>query len=180
MAMLLGVLLALQRLSGESEITALKAGGISLARASSRRCSRSASAFRCSTLFLQEGVVPYANDRANYLREKTIEHVGIFGGGDLTVNSKLPDGGRQSPSSRLRRRDATLCHVTLIQYDARNRPVLIVFSDRAATRCRPGRCKNATEYHFEPDGTTWTETAPTQQWDIGQNPSQIMTARREQ
>src|SRR5579862_2424190 len=33
MAMLLGTLLALQRLSGESEITAMKAGGISLVRA---------------------------------------------------------------------------------------------------------------------------------------------------
>ena len=38
MALLLGTLLAIQRLSGESEITAMKAGGITFLRAWSRRC----------------------------------------------------------------------------------------------------------------------------------------------
>ena len=174
MAMLLGVLLALQRLSGESEITALKAGGISLARAVAPLLAVGIGVSLLA-LFLQEVVVPYANDRANYLREETIEHVGIFGGGDLTVNSKLPDGGRQLTTfTGYDGGTQTLVNVTLIQYDARNRPVLIVFSDRARYAMSTWTFKNATEYHFAQDGTTWTETAPTQQWDIGQNPSQIM------
>ncbi len=43
MALLLGTLLAMQRLSGESEITAIKAAGIGLLLGSLRRCSPSAS-----------------------------------------------------------------------------------------------------------------------------------------
>lgn len=174
MAMLLGVLLALQRLSGESEITAMKAGGISLVRAAAPLL---AVGFAVSlvALVLQEGVVPYANDRATYLREEVIEHVGLFGGGNLTVVTKLPNGGRQLTTfTGYEASTQTLLNVTLIQYDLANRPVLIVFSERAKYQQPTWTFTNATEYHFAADGTTWTQTAPAQQWDIGQKPSQIM------
>jgi len=174
MAMLLGTLLALGRLSGESEITALKAGGIGLVRIVTPLL---AVGFIVSllALFLQEGVVPFANDRATYLREETIEHVGVFGSGSLAVVSKLPSGGRQlTTSTGYEAATQTLLNVTLIQYDTKNRPVLIVFADRARYAQPTWTFANATEYHFDPDGTTWTQTAPEQQWDIGQKPSQIM------
>ncbi len=94
MAMLLGMLLALQRLSGESEITALKAGGVSLTRVVAPLLGVGL-VVSVLALFLQEGIVPYANDRANYLREETIEHIGLFGSGSQAVTTKLPNGGRQ-------------------------------------------------------------------------------------
>jgi lipopolysaccharide export system permease protein len=174
MAMLLGMLLALQRLSGESEITAFKAGGISLTRTVAPLLGVGL-VVSLLALFLQEGVVPYANDRANYLREETIEHVGLFGGGSQAVTTKLPNGGRQLTSfSGYEGSTQTLVNVTLIQYDLANRPVLIVFSQRAKYEPPTWTFENATEYHFGADGTTWTQTAPSQQWDIGQKPSQIM------
>jgi lipopolysaccharide export system permease protein len=174
MAMLLGVLLALQRLSGESEITAMKAGGISLARAAAPLLGVGL-VVSFLALVLQEGVVPFANDRANYLREETIEHVGLFGSGNLTVTTELPNGDRQLTTfTGYDATSQTLVNVTLIQYDRRNRPVLIVVSDRATYELSTWTFTNATEYHFDPDGTTWTETAPLQHWDIGQKPSQIM------
>jgi lipopolysaccharide export system permease protein len=174
MAMLLGTLLALGRLSGESEITAMKAGGISLFRIVAPLL---ATGFLVSilALFLQEGVVPFANDRATFLRQETIEHVGVFGAGNLAVTSKLPTGGRQlTTSTGYEAATQTLLNVALIQYDKRNRPVLIVFADRARYAQATWTFEKATEYHFEADGTTWTQTAPEQQWDIGQKPSQIM------
>ena len=174
MAMLLGVLLALQRLSGESEITAMRAGGISLVRAVMPLLAVGV-AVSILALVLQEGVVPFANDRATYLREETIEHVGIFGSGNLTVSSKLPNGGRQlTTSTGYEAATQTLINVTLIQYGKGNHPVLIVFADRARYVLPTWTFVNATEYHFDADGTTWTQTAPEQQWDIGQKPSQIM------
>ena len=174
MAMLLGVLLALQRLSGESEITAMKAGGISLARIAAPLLAVGLGA-SIVALVLQEGVVPFANDRAAYLREEAIEHVGIFGGGSLAVTAKTPGGGRQLTTfTQYEASTQTLVGVTLIQYDLHDRPVLIVFSDRARYEQPTWTFTNATEYHFAPDGTTWTESAPSQRWDIGQKPSQIM------
>ncbi len=174
MAMLLGMLLALQRLAGESEITALKAGGISLTRTVAPLLGVGL-AVSLLALFLQEGVVPYANDRANYLREETIEHIGLFGSGSQAVTTKLPNGGRQLTSfSNYEGSTQTLVNVTLIQYDLANRPVLIVFSQRANYEPPTWTFENATEYHFGADGTTWTQTAPSQRWDIGQKPSQIM------
>jgi lipopolysaccharide export system permease protein len=174
MAMLLGVLLTLGRLSGDSEITAMKAGGISLVRTVAPLLATGL-VVSILALVLQEGVVPFANDRASYLREETIEHVGVFGGGSLAVISKLPSGGRQlTTSTGYEAATQTLLKVTLIQYDAGDRPVLIVFADRARYVQPTWTFVNVTEYHFEADGTSWTQTAPEQQWDIGQRPSQIM------
>jgi len=174
MAMLLGTLLALGRLSGESEITAMKAGGISLVRIVAPLLATGV-LVSILALFLQEGVVPFANDRATYLRQETIEHVGVFGSGNFAVVTKLPTGGRQlTTSTGYEAATQTLLNVALIQYDKRNRPALIVFADRAHYAQGQWTFAKATEYHFEADGTTWTQTAPEQQWDIGQKPSQIM------
>ena len=68
MAMLLGTLLAMQRLSSESEITAMKAGGISLSRIVAPLLLVG---FVVSLLALavQELFVPFANDKAAYIRQ---------------------------------------------------------------------------------------------------------------
>ena len=96
--------------SGESEITALKAGGISLTRLVAPLLGVGL-IVSLLTILLQEGIVPFANDRANYLREETIEHVGLFGSGNQAVTTKLPNGGRQltsfSATSRRRSRSST-------------------------------------------------------------------------
>jgi len=74
MAMLLGTLLAMQRLSSESEITAMKAGGISLIRIVAPLLIVGV-LISLLALAVQEEFVPFANDKAAYIREQAIEHV---------------------------------------------------------------------------------------------------------
>ena len=173
MAMLLGVLLALQRLSGESEITALKAGGIGLVRAV-RPLLLVGFAVSIVALGLQEGVVPYANDRATYLREQVIKQVGPFGGGSHTVTTMVPGGGRQVTFFvGYEAATQTLLRVTVIKYDPSNHAQLIVFADRARYQAPNWTFSDAQEYRFNPDGTTYYSLEPVQQVDIGEKPSQI-------
>jgi len=173
MAMLLGVLLALQRLSSESEITALKAGGIGLVRAVTPLLLVGLGVSFVA-LGLQEGVVPFANDRATYLREEVIKHVGPFGGGSHTVTTNLPGGGKQV--TFFGGYDAAaqaLLNVTVIKYDAQNRPQLIIFADRAKYQIPTWSFSNAKEYSFSPDGAIFSSKVPEQQIDVGEKPSQI-------
>ncbi|HXW76907.1 MAG TPA: LptF/LptG family permease, partial [Candidatus Eremiobacteraceae bacterium] len=88
MALLLGTLLAVQRLSGESEITALKASGITFARIVTPLLAVGI-VMSFVTLFLQEGVVPYANDQLTEIENSVINHVSAFNR-DLTVSAPLP------------------------------------------------------------------------------------------
>ncbi len=173
MAMLLGVLLALQRLSGESEITAMKAGGIGLVRAVAPLLLVG---FGVSivALALQEGVVPYANDRATYLREQAIKHVGLYGGATHTVTTTLPGGGRQvTYFGGYDLATQSLLHVTVIKYDAKDQPQVIVFADRAKYQIPTWRFSEAKEYTFNSDGTVFLSQEPEQQVDIGEKPNQI-------
>jgi lipopolysaccharide export system permease protein len=174
MAFLLGVLLALQRLSGESEITAMKAGGISLERAVAPLL---VVGFLASfvALVLQEGVVPFANDRANYLREDVIQHINPIATGNLTVVSTSPTGGRQLTSAAgYDATTETLLDTTVIQYDKLGRPSLMIFSKRARYEPPSWTFDDATEYQFDPvEGLTNTQIVPHQTVDIGQRPGQL-------
>lgn len=174
MAMLLGVLLALQRLSGESEITALQAGGVGLARAVAPFLIVGF-AVSVVALALQENVVPYANDSATYLREQAIKHVGPFGGGNHTVTTSIPGGGRQvtffsgyDPASQ------SLLEVTVIKYDAANHPQLIVFAHRAKYEIPNWSFTDAREYSFSANGDDVNvQRVPVQYVDVGEKPNQI-------
>ncbi len=173
MAMLLGALLALQRLSGESEITALKAGGVGLVRAVAPLL---VAGFVVSivALLLQEGVVPYANDRAVSLREGTIKQVGAFGGGTHTVISQLPGGGEQV--TYFRGYDAptqTLLFVTIVTYGLDHRPKAIVFSDRGHFSPPTWTFEDARAYDIAPNGDTQMTQYPQATVDIGEKPNQI-------
>ncbi|MGP6157198.1 MAG: LptF/LptG family permease [Vulcanimicrobiaceae bacterium] len=173
MAMLLGVLLAMQRLSAESEITALKAGGVGLVRAVIPMLAVGV-AVSIVAFVLQEGVVPYANDQAVFLREQTIRHVGAFGGGSHTVVTGLPGGGQQvtffrgyQPSTQ------ELLDVTIVTYGVDNRPQLIIFSARGRFEQPTWTFSDATEYHFNTDGSTTYVQDPILRVDLGERPTQI-------
>jgi lipopolysaccharide export system permease protein len=173
MAMLLGTLLALQRLSGDSEITALKAGGVGLVRAVTPVLLVGL-LVSFVALFLQETLVPYANDQAAYLRDDTIKHVGPFGGGASTVVLPLPGGGQQV--TYFRGYDAKaqqLLFVTIIAYGKDKRPSLIVVSDRGHFEAPTWTFLNAREYRFEPDGSTDFSQEPEVRVDVGEKPSEL-------
>ena len=93
MALLLGTLLAMQRLSGESEITAMQAGGITFWRIVSPFLLAGL-AISLLTYVLQEHVVPFAQDQVSSIEGQVISHTSVFDR-DLTVSASLPGGGHQ-------------------------------------------------------------------------------------
>jgi lipopolysaccharide export system permease protein len=173
MALLLGTLLAVQRLSGESEITALKAAGVTFARIVAPLLAVGI-VMSFVTYLLQEHVVPYANDQLIEIENSVINHVSAFNR-DLTVSAPLPGGGRQvtiatayEPNSR------ALLHVTLIQYDNHNDPRQIIFADRAEFAVDKWTLQNSSVYRFNPDGTTLSEPGvPRQEVEIGERPTDL-------
>jgi lipopolysaccharide export system permease protein len=174
MALLLGTLLAVQRLSGESELTAMKAAGITFARIVAPLLAVGL-VMSFVTYFLQEKVVPYASDQLTEIENAVINHVSAFNR-DLTVSAPLPGGGRQvtiatayEPHSR------ALLHVTLIQYDNHNDPRQIIFADRAEFTADRWTLENSSVYRFNPDGTTLAEpNVPVQEVEIGEKPTDLM------
>lgn len=173
MAMLFGTLLALQRLSAESELTALKAGGVGLSRAVAPLL---VVGFVVSLLayVLQEGVVPYANDQAIFLRDDAIRHVGAFTGGSHTVITDLPGGGQQVTYFRgFDPKTQALLNVAILTYAANHHPTGILFSDRGHYVPPTWTFENATEYHFAADGTTVSRQDPSVTLDVGEKPTEI-------
>jgi lipopolysaccharide export system permease protein len=173
MAMLLGTLLAMQRLSGESEITAMKAGGISLARIVAPLLLVGF-AVSLVALAVQELFVPLANDRAAYVRQQAIEHVSAASSGNLSAVTALPGGGKQvTIAGGLDLPTQTLLNVTVIRYDAHQKPQEFVIADSARYAPPTWTFHNATTYHFAPDGSTQTINSGTLAVDIGERPNQI-------
>ncbi len=172
MAMLLGTLLAMQRLSGESEVTALKAGGISLSRivAPLLLVGFLVSLF---SLIAQELFVPFANDKAAFVRQSVIEHAsGALS--NLSAVTPLPGGGKQvTIASAFDVQTQALLNVTVIRYDARQKPQEFIIADRATYVAPTWTFENAKTYRFSPDGTTAVSTFPQLAVDIGERPNQV-------
>ncbi len=174
MALLLGTLLAIQRLSGDSEITALKAAGVTFARIVAPLLAVGV-VMSFLTYFLQERVVPYANDELAEIEDNVINHTSAFSR-DLTVSAPLPGGGRQvTLATAYEPHSQALLHVTLVQYDSANQPRQIVFADRAEFSANKWVLQNSSVYRFNPDGTTLAEPRiPQQQVELGENPTELV------
>ena len=173
MAMLLGTLLAMQRLSGESEITAMKAGGVSLARIVTPLLAVGL-VVSAITLLAQEVFVPYASAQATYVEETAIKKASPALS-NLSATTALPGGGKQVTFAGGFDADTQqLLNVTVIRYDVKEHPQEIVFADRARYDNPSWTFTNATTYHFDTDGTTQSIASSTLQVDIGANPKQIV------
>lgn len=175
MALLLGTLLAIQRLSGESEITAMKAGGITFLRIVAPMLI---AGFIMSfvTLFLQERVVPFAREEANIVQNTIIAKTSDFAS-NLNVSAPLPGGGSQMTFARACAQNCeALLGVTLVQYDRAGNPTRIVFADRAVFQAQRWTLDNARIYQFNGNdqgvATTWT--TPSMQVELGQSPTEIV------
>ncbi|HTZ53473.1 MAG TPA: LptF/LptG family permease [Candidatus Acidoferrum sp.] len=174
MALLLGTLLAVQRLSGESELTAMKAGGISFMRIV---IPLLAAGFVMSfvTYLVQEIVAPYAADQVAQIEDQVIAHASAFNR-DLTVSAPLPGGGKQiTIATSYDRGTQALLHVTLIQYDRNDVATQIIFADRAEFSADKWVLSNASLYRFNPDGTLISEPQVAQQQvELGEKPTDIV------
>jgi lipopolysaccharide export system permease protein len=174
MALLLGTLLAIQRLSGESELTALKAGGISFMRVTVPLLAAGV-LMSFVTFFVQEFVAPYAADQQTQIENVAITHVSAFNR-DLTVSAPLPGGGKQiTIATSYEQHTQALLHVTLIQYDKHNVATQIIFADRADFTADKWILENASLYRFNPDGTLIAEPhVPRQEVALGEKPTDIV------
>jgi lipopolysaccharide export system permease protein len=172
MAMLFGTLLSMQRLSADSEITALKAGGVSLVRMFLPLAVVGLGVSLVS-LVVQEELVPLANDRAAYLRESVIEHLSPAAS-NLTVVTALPGGGKQvTIAGGLDAGTQTLLNVTVLRYDARQQLDEMIVSDRARYDRPTWTFQNATTYEFTKGDVSGTLVSPTLSVDIGERPSEV-------
>lgn len=173
MGLVLGTLLAIQRLSGESEITAMKAGGITFLRIIAPFLATGL-LFSFVTLFLQEAVVPYASEQVTIIQDAVINHTSVFNR-DLTVSAPLPGGGRQVTLARaVDPRTLALLHVTLLQYDRAGNPTQIFFSDSAEFTADRWTMRNVSIYRFDPDGSVYVQPrTPALQVQLGEKPTDI-------
>ena len=172
MAMLLGTLLAIQRLSGESEITAMKAGGVTFLRIVAPLLI---AGFVASfvTLALQERVVPFAREQVNIIQNTIINKTSAFAT-SLNVSAPLPGGGSQMTFARACAQNCqALLGVTLVQYNSAGTPTQIVFADRAVFSADQWMLDNAKIYRFQ-SGTVTTADTPTLQVALGEKPTDIV------
>lgn len=173
MALLLGTLLAIQRLSGESEITAMKAGGITFMRIAAPMLI---AGFVMSfvTLFLQEDAVPFAREEANIIQNTIINQTSAFAS-SLNVSAPLPGGGSQMTFARSCAQNCeALLGVTLVQYDRSGNPTRIIFADRAVFAAQQWTLDNARVYQFAASGEVTTQSTPTMQVQLGENPTEMV------
>ncbi len=173
MAMLFGTLLTMQRLSGESEITAMMAGGISLARIIVPLAVAGV-VVSVTALVVQEALVPLANDRAAYIREAVIEHLSPAAS-NLTVVTPLPGGGKQvTIAGALDPQTQSLMNVTVLRYDNKARLGEMIVSQQARYESQNWTFQDATTYQFGIGGeVTGTLQSPTLSVDIGEKPNQV-------
>lgn len=173
MALLLGTLLAIQRLSGESEITAMKAGGITFIRIAAPLLI---AGFVMSfvTLFLQEDAVPFAREEANVIQNTIINQTSAFAS-NLNVSAPLPGGGSQMTFARSCAQNCeALLGVTLVQYDRAGNPTRIIFADRAVFAAQQWTLDNARIYQFAANGEVTTQSTPSMQVQLGENPTEMV------
>lgn len=172
MAMLLGTLLSMQRLSGESEVTAMKAGGISLSRIVAPLLIVGV-LISLLALAVQELFVPFANDKAAYIRQALIEHVSPASS-NLQAVTPFPGGGKQvTLANGLDVQTQSLVGVTMLRYDAHQVLQEVVVADRARYVPPSWTFEHYTAYHFNGSGDLGQQQGPYMVVDIGERPNQI-------
>jgi lipopolysaccharide export system permease protein len=124
---------------------------------------------------VQELFVPFANDKAAFVKQQAIEHATSATSSSLQAVSPLPGGGKQvTIAAALDVPTATLLKVTLLRYDAHNLLQDLIVADRARYVAPTWHFENATTYHFDPTGDAQKLTAPVGlDVDIGARPNQI-------
>ena len=172
MAMLFGTLLSMGRLSGESEIAAMKAGGISLVRMFVPLAIVGL-LVSLGSLAIQELVVPLANDRAAYLLQTEIQRFSPAAS-NLYVPTELPGGGRQvTIAGALEAQTQSLLNVTVLRYDAKQHLSEMIVSERARYENPTWTFQNATTFHFIGNDVSDTLVSPTLSVDIGERPNEV-------
>jgi lipopolysaccharide export system permease protein len=176
MSMLLAVLLAMSRLSGDSEITAMRAGGISLYRIA---LPVAAVGFLASLIGLgfQEFVVPGATAKANEILQSEIQSGAVNILQNEVVRSRLPNNDAQvTYAEGFDTTTQELEQITVQVYRGDTLLSLLV-APRARYQNSTWVLHDAVSYRFAPVCCT-VGTLPRTSVNIGASPTQLIESSK--
>lgn len=175
MSMLLAVLLAMSRLSGDSEITAMRAGGVSLYRIAAPLVAVGLAASLVALLFA-DLIVPVANAKANDILRREIQSGGTNVISNQLVSTILPNGDLQLTMAQGFDPSKNELVNTTIEVFRGSTPMTLLFAPRGQFLGDSWKFYEATEYVLTP----CCERAqnPELAIDIGADPSQLMEQRK--
>jgi lipopolysaccharide export system permease protein len=149
MSMLLAVLLAMSRLSGDSEITAMRAGGISLYRIAGPLVAVGVAASLVGLGF-QEIIVPTASAKAEDILRREIQSGGTDILSNQIVNTTLPNGDQQLTLAQGFDPKKDELQNTTIEVFRRSTPMSLLFAQRGAYHGDTWKFYDATEFVLTP------------------------------
>ncbi len=176
MSMLLAALLAMSRLSGDSEITAMRAGGVSLYRIAAPLIAIGVGASLLGLGF-QELIVPTASAKAEEILRREIRSGGTDILSNQMVNTVLPNGDRQLTLAQGFDPKTDELQGTTIEVLRGATPVSLLFAPRGAYQGDSWKFYNATEFVLTPCCEKIDN--PELDIDIGADPSQLIEQRKQ-
>ncbi|MBV8203935.1 MAG: LptF/LptG family permease [Candidatus Eremiobacteraeota bacterium] len=175
MSMLLAVLLAMSRLSGDSEITAMRAGGVSLYRIAAPLVAVGAAASLVGLGF-QELIVPTASAKAADILRSEIQSGGTNILSNQMVNTVLPNGDRQLTMAQGFDPHSDELQNTTIEVFRGTTPMSLLFAPRGAYHGDTWKFYDATEFVLTPCCERIDN--PELAIDIGADPTQLVDLQR--
>lgn len=176
MSMLLAVLLAMSRLSGDSEITAMRAGGVSLYRIAAPLVAVGLGASLVGLLF-QELIVPTASAKAGDILRREIQSGGTDILSNQLVSTVLPNGDLQMTLAQgFDPKKAELENTTIEVFRGAT-PMSLLFAPRGAYHGDSWKFYGATEFVLTPCCEQISN--PELAIDIGADPSQLVEQRKQ-
>jgi lipopolysaccharide export system permease protein len=176
MSMLLAVLLAMSRLSGDSEITAMRAGGISLYRIAAPMIAVGIAASLVG-LWFQELIVPAASMKAEDILRSEIQSGGTEILSNQMVNTILPNGDRQLTLAQGFDPKKDELQNTTIEVLRGAAVMSLLFAPRGAYHGNSWKFYDATEYVLTP--CCERVDNPELAIDIGADPTQLVERIRQ-
>lgn len=172
MSMLLAVLLAMSRISGESELTAIRAGGVSLYRIAAPLFAVGLLASVVGFLF-QEYVVPIASQRAADILRNEIQSGGTGALANQTVSTILPNGDQQVTFAQGFDPTTNELQGTTIEVFHNGFPISMLYSPRATYSGDRWEFRDAVLFALQQPCCKVSDY-PLLDVDIGADPSQIV------
>lgn len=176
MSMLLAVLLTVSRLSENSEITAMRAGGISVYRVAAPLVGIGLTASFVALLF-QELIMPTASARANAILQTEIQSGRSNILSNQLVSTYLPNGDLQMTLAQGFDTKTNELQNTTVEVLRGSTPISLLVAPRGTYHGDSWRFTDATEYVLMPccDHVVLPELAI----DIGADPSQLLEGRKQ-
>ena len=172
MSMLLAVLLSMSRISGDSELVAIRAGGVSLYRVAAPFIGIGLAASVLGLLF-QEYVVPVATSKANDILRTEIQAGGTGVLANQTVSTTLNNGDQQVTFAQGFDAERDELEGTTVEVFRNSTLISLLVAPTARFSGDRWEFQDAVLYGLQPPCCK-VSTYPELEIDIGADPSQIV------